>query len=94
MVKGRFIRDGYTGQTAPAFCPLCFHLLDGVTNMTGREAPQPGDFTVCIYCANVLRFTDKMGLQLSALIEAPVEIRFELVKVVNAVKCRIATEGK
>ena len=86
MGKGRFIRDGYTGRTKTLFCPSCFTVLDAVSNMTGQEAPQPGDFSACVGCAAVLRFTDKMDYELSALIEVPVEVRFEFVKLVNIIK--------
>jgi hypothetical protein len=33
------------------WCPSCFHKLDATTSMEGEHAPQPGDFTVCIGCA-------------------------------------------
>ena len=85
-MKNRFIRDGYTGRTLPRFCPSCFHILDAVSSMTGKEGPQPGDFSICLCCASVLRFTDKMDYELSALIEVPVEVRFEFVKAVNIIK--------
>ncbi len=88
-MKGRFISDGYTGQTLPRFCPACFQMLDGVTNLTSKDAPQPFDFTVCIYCASVLKFSAKMDLELSALIDVPVVLRFEFAKVVTAIKARI-----
>lgn len=43
-------------------CPGCGKRLDGARAVTGNTAPQPGDFTVCIRCAIVLRFTEELGL--------------------------------
>lgn len=38
-------------------CTGCDKVLDGATN-TGQAAapPKPGDFSVCAYCAAILRF--------------------------------------
>jgi len=45
-------------------CPVCQTVIDGVSNI-GPEAktPEPDDFTVCIYCSTILRFTTELGLR-------------------------------
>jgi hypothetical protein len=85
MVKNRFTAKGYTGQTPLRFCPVCFHKLDGVTNLTGSEKPEPGDFTICIGCTSVLKFTTG-NFELSSLEAVPVYLRFEFAKVIRLMK--------
>jgi hypothetical protein len=58
-------------------CPVCGKLLNAASCLmdesceprpTPHEAeiasrgPRPGDLTVCLYCANIFRFTKKMEL--------------------------------
>jgi hypothetical protein len=38
-------------------CPSCGRLLDAATSFDHVNAPKPGDFTVCVYCGVLLRFT-------------------------------------
>lgn len=82
----KFIKDGYTGRTAPSFCPFCFKLLTGSSNLQGPEPPRPGDFTVCIDCCNVLRFDENMQLLASSLLDIPMHSRLAFSKVVTAMK--------
>lgn len=37
-------------------CPICGHAFDAHASVDSDEAPQPGDFTVCIKCAGWLKF--------------------------------------
>jgi hypothetical protein len=78
-----FIRDGYIGQVPLSICPICFHKLDGIANMTGHEKPEPGDFTVCVGCRSVLKFGPGMGLELSSLMEVPTHIRASFAKLIR-----------
>ncbi|MCP4900180.1 MAG: hypothetical protein GY906_24680 [bacterium] len=48
-------REGIT----PTNCPHCKHHLDAATNLQSEERPAPGDMTVCINCAAILRFDEK-----------------------------------
>lgn len=42
-------------------CPKCNAKLDGVTEMgEGDGLPNPGDVSVCLYCATILRFDDAL----------------------------------
>jgi hypothetical protein len=75
-----------TSRIAPAFCPFCFKMLDATTSLGSEEVPQPGDFTVCIACCGVLRFTDDMSLLPSSLLEIPTHSRLEFAKAVQACK--------
>lgn len=54
--------------------------------MTGSDKPQPGDFTVCIACASVLRWTATMDFELSSLMAVPTHIRMDFAKLVSTVK--------
>jgi hypothetical protein len=81
-----FIKDGYTGQMPLCFCPVCSYKLDGVTNMTSRDAPTVGDFTVCIDCRSVLRFGLGMKLEKSALIEVPTHLRASFAKLIRVME--------
>ena len=45
-------------------CPACNHELDAATSATNeREEPKEGDFSLCFYCGEILRFTGE-GLDL------------------------------
>ena len=47
----------------PCHCPRCGRKLDGALEASpGERGPMPGDFTVCIYCAEVLTFAKDMSL--------------------------------
>jgi hypothetical protein len=81
-----FIKDGYTGRMRPSICPVCSWPLDGVTNLTSRDAPVVGDFTVCINCRSVLRFNLGMGLEKSSLLEVPTHMRAAFAKVIRCME--------
>ena len=46
-------------------CTVCSHKLDAVSPMSGDEnaVPKEGDFTVCLYCCSILRFTENLRLR-------------------------------
>jgi hypothetical protein len=81
-----FIRDGYTGQMPLRICPFCSWRLDGVTNLTSKERPSVGDFTVCINCHSVLRFGLDMDLMKSSLLEVPTHLRAFYAKVIRCME--------
>jgi hypothetical protein len=68
-------------QLPPSFCPRCFSLLDAATNVTGKDAPEVGDFTVCIACSALLCFTAGMALRMASLSEIPLQIRAQFAQV-------------
>ena len=82
----KFVKDGWTGEMPPSFCPFCFHLLNGATNMQGQSQPEPGDFTICIRCAKVLRYGENMQLEASALEEIPMHSRLAFAKIVQYIQ--------
>ena len=47
-------------------CPNCHKVLDGAANTQGTGGPQPGDATVCLYCATILLFDAETRLRLPA----------------------------
>jgi hypothetical protein len=73
-------------RLAPRFCPVCFTVLDSAMNLTGPDAPEPGDFTICIGCRSMLRFGEGMALELSSLEAVPTHSRFEFAKVLRIMK--------
>lgn len=70
------------------WCPCCFGVLSAATCLTDEVRPEPGDYTVCIYCASVLRFDGQMDYQLSSLEAVPTHIRMQFARIVQAVKER------
>jgi hypothetical protein len=82
-MRNPFTRDGYTGQTPLRVCPFCSYTLDAVTNLTGQDQPQEGDFTVCIGCRGVLRFGHNLTLHKSSLMEVPTHLRMSFAKVIR-----------
>lgn len=50
-------------RVKPNICPNCGKTLDAATACEGDRKPAPGDFTVCIYCAIILRFDNDMNLR-------------------------------
>lgn len=45
-------------------CPSCGHRLNAATPVTAISKPQPGDLSLCINCAQFLRYTDSMTLEI------------------------------
>ena len=43
-----------SGRTPLCHCPVCGHHLNAATPVEGDPQPQPGDFTVCLYCTSFL----------------------------------------
>lgn len=56
-------------------CPACGEALDAATNVTGTLQPEPGDVTVCIGCAAVLRFSADLKLKTIAIDSLPQDNR-------------------
>lgn len=50
-------------KTTP-HCPSCNATLSGFSTAEGEHVPTPGDISVCVYCYEILEFTDSLGLQL------------------------------
>jgi hypothetical protein len=86
MWRNPFVRDGYTGRTPLALCPVCFQKLDAYTNLTGHDKAEPGDYTICIGCRSVLRFGPGLGLEKSSLLEVPVHLRAVFAKVIRVME--------
>lgn len=63
-----------TTRLAPSHCPRCGKNLDAATAPFAPVRPQPGDVTVCFYCATVLEFTEDMGFKLANISALPLEV--------------------
>jgi len=84
MIK--VLKDGYNGRMPETCCPSCFTILDAVTSLDGKNAPKTGDYTICIACANLMRFDENMQLVSASLMDIPVEHRLNFAQGVQAVK--------
>lgn len=55
------------GPLPPAKCPVCCYKMDAATCITDKPStptlPRPGDVTVCMCCATVLFYTERMQLR-------------------------------
>jgi hypothetical protein len=51
-----------TTRVSVAWCPVCIAKLDTATSPFGKR-PSPGDYSVCLKCLHVLRFTDTMQVR-------------------------------
>ena len=56
------IDNPFSCEVKAAPCPSCGKELDGCTSFTGQQTPSGGDFSVCLYCSTILRFTAGLGL--------------------------------
>lgn len=85
--KKVYMRDG---RTETCWCPNCFHKLDAFTSLSDnkddRPKPEPGDYTICIECACVLKWVDEKTLVRSSLLEIPVESRMRFAQVAQAIQ--------
>jgi hypothetical protein len=60
--KGRQMREIYRMEFS--LCPYCKATNDAACDSAGSsEAPAPGDFSICAYCASVSAFTQDRGLR-------------------------------
>jgi hypothetical protein len=44
-------------------CPHCFYMFDRASDLAGEAVPVPGNWTICINCASVLRFKEDMTVR-------------------------------
>jgi len=51
-----------TVRTEKHSCPTCDAKLDARSDPTGENIPVPGDFTICIYCRDIFKFSETLGL--------------------------------
>ena len=49
-------REARNPKLAQARCPTCGKLTDAATSIPPGRQPQPGDLSVCLYCAALLTF--------------------------------------
>jgi len=80
---------GKTKRLAASFCPFCFTVLDAASGLGHENYPQPGDFTICIKCAGVLRFREDMSIEPSSLESIPTHSRMKFAQMVTHVKAFI-----
>jgi hypothetical protein len=74
-------------KKAEQLCPHCGELLDTVQEISGQDIePTPGDFSICVSCANFLIYDDK--LELSKLSDSD-EIALDVLDQLTAVKFQI-----
>lgn len=82
-------------QVPESICPFCFCILDTASNTYGTTAPEPGDHTLCIRCANVLRFDENLQLVAAKWDDIPVEYRSKFAVVKMAIEeCKRRWDAK
>ena len=66
--------DDYSQKhfVAGATCPACASRIDGASG--GQAAPEPGDFSVCIFCSAVLRFGEAGVMRVASADEIAQEL--------------------
>lgn len=51
-------------KVPPSACPKCGDVHDAATaSDLSDEAPEPGDFTICVNCGSINRFDDDLHVQ-------------------------------
>lgn len=71
------------------FCPSCGKECDSATGSNNDSVPNPGDITVCFYCASLLKFGSDMALEElpdEEYMDLDVETRLHLAKVQHEIK--------
>lgn len=53
----------FEDETKAPRCPNCSHILSAATGISGDSQPKELDITVCISCAAILLFDDKLHLR-------------------------------
>ena len=74
-------------------CPNCNVPLDAVTDPSEQnKLPSPGDVTLCLYCDELLEFTDDMMLQPINIKELAPEVQDAVVMML--IEVQAAREGR
>jgi hypothetical protein len=50
-------------------CLQCDSLLNHASDNEGGSAPNPGDFTICLYCKHIMAFKDDLTLRALTSVE-------------------------
>ncbi len=46
-----------------AACPTCRRPIDAATSVTTDACPEPGDFSVCVTCGEILRYREDLTVR-------------------------------
>jgi hypothetical protein len=68
-------------------CPKCWAKIDANTCTDGDSTPDPGDFSVCSFCASILRYDSNLKLFL-ATAEDFAECDEEFVEMLNSLSAQ------
>jgi hypothetical protein len=44
----------------PTLCLKCGYATDMASNVSSKGKPQPGDYTLCLNCGQLMQFNDKL----------------------------------
>ena len=78
-----------TELPGPIRCPQCSYEMTDASGVGHNERPSPGDWTVCIRCAAVLRFTEEIGVREASgkeLAELDPESALAIAQAVHAIR--------
>lgn len=73
-------------------CEFCDKTLDAHTTIGARQTPEPGDLTVCIYCATIGTFDKEGNITSLSRIEIekfPIEIKTTVERAQKEIRKRI-----
>jgi hypothetical protein len=54
---------GATTRMQSATCTNCHKVVDAASGVGTDDSPDPGDFTICIYCGHLMVFADDLTLR-------------------------------
>jgi hypothetical protein len=72
-------------------CPICSHRWDEATDVSERNTPKVGDFSVCLECGTILVFVEGLRLRVCGprdLHNAPRETLERLMQIHQMIKDR------
>jgi hypothetical protein len=72
-----------TTQMPACLCPTCESKLDAATAFDDSGATaRPGDVTICVYCNEILEFTEELMLVKVDITTLPAELQDQLAMVI------------
>ena len=54
---------GQPQHVKPSYCTVCKKILNGTSCVDDEAKPGIGDFTICLYCGNVMAYDDDLLLR-------------------------------
>ena len=52
-------------RTKETYCPSCSSRITGYSHPEGNMKANPGDYSICVYCSEILKFTKDLDLEIA-----------------------------